>query len=78
MKIEFLTMPGCGACEAAKPILEKLKDEFKFELKETDISTHPELIEKYQIMSSPGIVIDGKLEFTGGITEDQLREKLGK
>lgn len=76
MKIDFLTMPGCGICKAVKPILEKLRDEFKFELEEIDVSKHPELIEKYQIMASPGIVIDGKLEFTGGVTEEQLREKL--
>lgn len=78
MKIDFLTMPGCGACEAVRPILEKLKDEFGFELTEIDMSVHPELIEKYQIMASPGIVIDGKLEFTGGVTEEQLRDRLMK
>ena len=34
------------------------------------------LLQKYQIMTSPGIIIDGKLEFTGVPSEKKLKEKL--
>lgn len=34
------------------------------------------LAQKYGIMASPGIIIDGKLAFQGGATEKQLRDAL--
>jgi len=33
---------------------------------------------EYMLMSAPGIVINNKLEFTGGVTEEQLRAKLNE
>ena len=57
---------------------EKLENKLKFKIEEIDISKHPDLLQKYQIMVSPGIVIDGKLEFTGKPSEKRLKEKLLK
>jgi len=77
MKIELLTMPGCGHCASAKVIMEKIKGDFpEMELEIIDVTEHPELSAKYMLMSAPGIVINGKLEFSGGVKEDELREKL--
>lgn len=77
MKIELLTMPGCAHCAAAKVVMEKIKGEFpEMELEIIDVTEHPELSAKYMLMSAPGVVINGKLEFSGGVKEDELREKL--
>ena len=37
---------------------------------------HPDLLQKYQIMVSPRIIIDGKLEFTGLPNGEGLKAKL--
>jgi glutaredoxin len=46
-----------------------------------DVTEKPEYLEKYPIYTAPGIVIDGKLEFTGIPNRkklvEKLREKLG-
>lgn len=77
MKIELLTMPGCAHCAAAKVVMDKMKGEFpEMELEIIDVTEHPELSAKYMLMSAPGVVINGKLEFSGGVKEDELREKL--
>lgn len=77
MKIELLTMPGCGHCAAAKETVEKIKAEFpELEVEIFDVTENPELSQKYMLMSAPGVVINGKLEFTGGVNEEELREKL--
>ncbi len=77
-EVLILSTPGCANCAYVKRILERLKKEYKnLKIKEIDITKKPELIQKYQVMSAPGIVINGKLEFTGGATEEQLRKKLG-
>ena len=78
-EVLVLSTPGCTHCASAKKILEKLKKEIKGLLvKEIDITKDPAILQKYPVMSAPGIVIDGTLEFTGGVTEDQLRKKLIK
>ena len=72
MKIEILTTPGCQICARVKEIFKKLKVKYV----EIDVTKKPEYLQKYPIATAPGIVIDGKLEFSGGVTEEQLRKKL--
>lgn len=75
--IEFITMPGCVQCAKAKTVVEKVKPDFPdMRVTYLDATEHPELIQKYKIMSAPGIIIDGKLAFTGGVSEAALRERL--
>lgn len=79
-KIQFLTIPGCHSCEAAKKIFDEIMPEFKdkVEITEIDITT-PEgqdLTQKYSVMSSPGIVINDELFSTGGVDKEKLLEKL--
>jgi len=79
INVEILATPGCSRCAQTKKILEKIKPDFPtLTIKETDITKHPEVVQKYQIMSTPGVVINGKLEFEGGASEQALREKLKK
>lgn len=72
MKIEVLTTPGCSNCS----IVEKMLDETGFEYSVIDITEKPDYLQKYPIFTAPGIVIDGKLEFTGIPKKEKLLEKL--
>lgn len=77
-KVQILKSVGCASCAQATTLIKKIKEEEKleFEIEEVDIIEHPDVLQKYQIMTSPGIVIDGKLEFEGMPSEKKLREKL--
>ena len=72
MKIEVLTTPDCANCE----VVEKMLDESGFEYFVIDITEKPDYLLKYPIFTAPGIVIDGKLEFTGIPKNEKLIEKL--
>jgi len=72
MKIEVLTTPDCSNCS----IVEKMLDEAGFEYSVIDITEKPDYLQKYPIFTAPGIVIDGKLEFTGIPKKEKIIEKL--
>ena len=78
-KIQFLTMVGCHNCAAAKKIFDEIIPDFSnVEVEEIDITSEQgqKLVQKYGIMSSPGIVINGELFSTGGVDKKKLVEKL--
>ncbi len=79
-KIQFLTMVGCHTCEAVKKIFDEVMPDFKdkVEVNEIDIVTPEgqELVQKYSIMGSPGIIINDELFSTGGVNKEKLVEKL--
>jgi len=78
-KIQFLTMAGCHNCEATKKIFDEIMPDFpNVEVKEIDMTTPEgqELVQKYGIMSSPGIVINGELFSSGGVDKEKLIKKL--
>ena len=79
-KILILDTPGCDSCKYAEELIARIKKEEKlqFQVEVKDITKHPEVLQKYQIMSAPGIVIDGKLKFTGKPSEKELRKALKK
>lgn len=72
MKIEVLTTPDCSNCK----IVEKYLDELGFAYSLIDVTEKPDYLEKYPIFTAPGVVIDGKLEFTGIPKKEELAEKL--
>ena len=61
MKVEILTTPDCSNCS----VVEKMFDEIGISYDVIDVTKKPEYLEKYPIFTAPGIVIDGRLEFTG-------------
>ncbi len=73
-------MVGCHNCEAAKKIFDEILPDFsgKVEVEEIDMATTEgqEIVQKYSVMASPGIIIDGELFSTGGVSKDKLVEKL--
>ncbi len=76
--VKILKTPVCSSCSHAAKLIKKIKDaeELLFEIEEFDITENPELLQKYPMMVSPGIVIDGKLEFAGMPSEKKLKKKL--
>ena len=72
MKVQILTTPGCSGC--AK--VEKMLDEMNQKYEVIDVTKNPKILQKYQVMSAPGIVINGKLEFTGVPNKEELKKKL--
>ena len=79
-KIKFLTMVGCHNCEEVKKIFNEVMPEFKDKVEVIEINmTTPEgqeLVQKYSIMASPGIIINDELFSTGGVNREKLVEKL--
>ncbi len=79
MKLQFLTMPDCHTCAKVKKIIEEIKPDFPdLEIEEIDITSEEgqKMVQKYGIMSSPGIIIEGELFSTGGVNKGKLVEKL--
>ncbi len=79
IEIILVTRKGCVHCSQAKGILKKIKSDYpNLSVSEVDIITPKgqKLVGKYGIMSSPGIIINGKLFSMGGTTEKELRKKL--
>ena len=74
VKVQILTTPGCTGC--AK--VEKMLDELGVKYQVIDITKKPELVSKYNFMTAPGIVINGKLEFSGVPSKKALEKKLKK
>lgn len=77
IEITLVATPHCGACAEVKKILEKLKTEFELNIKEIDGTAleGQELISKYGIMASPGIIINNEFFTMGGATEKELKNK---
>ena len=69
--------PGCGNCAKTAERLEQIAGELGIDArieKETDLAT----IMQFGVLSTPGVVIDGKLVHSGGIPGDALiRDWLG-
>ncbi|GFN39282.1 MAG: thioredoxin family protein [Marine Group I thaumarchaeote] len=74
MKVEILTTPDCSNCS----VVEKMLDEMKIQYEVIDVTKKPEYLQKYPIYTAPGVVINGKLEFTGVPKKEKLMEKLTK
>ncbi len=72
MKVQILTTPGCGGCSIVERMLDKMK--IKYEV--IDVTKNPKILKKYPIMAAPGIVINGRLEFTGVPSKEELKKKL--
>lgn len=70
MKVEVLTTPDCFNCNKLEQMLDSLK--IKYVL--VDVTKKPEYLKKYPIFMAPGLVVDGKLVFTGIPKTDFLKE----
>ena len=77
--IEVVSAPGCSKCAKAKEVISSYIQNMKgIDLKEMNIAENPELAVKHRIMSTPALIINGKLAFTDAPNEDELKEYLKK
>jgi len=68
----------CPHCPAASKFWRDLQKKYKFNLKEIDAST-PEgqkLVQKYNILSVPTTIIDGRLTFIGVPAIEQVEQAI--
>ncbi len=72
MEVKILTTPSCSSCATVEKMLNKLGVAYEL----IDITKDPEMLQKYPIMTAPGVVINGKLEFMGVPKEKDLVEKI--
>lgn len=79
IEVRVITVPDCVQCDKAKKVIEKVKRDIPdMTVEYIDVTEHPEILQKYRVMSAPGIVINGKLEYTGGLDETAFRDRLKK
>jgi small redox-active disulfide protein 2 len=57
---------GCRNCSTTAELITKKANELGVTITLDKISDYPEII-RYGVMSTPGIVIDGKLVHSGGV-----------
>lgn len=79
IQIQFITPPKCHECEKAKVILEELKPKYpQMRIEEIGVITPRgmELVQKYGILSSPGIVVNGELFSAGALNKNEFINKL--
>ncbi len=79
IKIQELSTSGCSNCATAKQILKEIKLSFpEVQIEHIDMSSEKgqELLQKYGIMLSPGIIINGELFSVGGLDKNKLIEKI--
>lgn len=77
--IQLVSTPRCTHCEAVRKVLREVKPQYpQMQIQEFD-ATNPdglELVTKYGILTSPGVIINGELFATGGINKGELIKKL--
>ncbi|MEK7560172.1 MAG: thioredoxin family protein [Patescibacteria group bacterium] len=76
--VEIMVL-GCIECKKFKDWWEKNSQNFKnINFQEIDATTPKgqEMVLKYKIFSSPGIIINDELFSSGGVNTDKLTEKL--
>ncbi|MBI1999444.1 MAG: thioredoxin family protein [Parcubacteria group bacterium] len=81
IKVTLIRPLGCAHCTAVKATLEKMKNDYPgLTVEEIDMTT-PEgqaLVQKYNILSSPGILVNDEFFAFGGATEDQFKKKFNE
>ena len=81
IRMQIVTSPGCECCEDIKTYIKDVQKDFpNLEVEIIDMITPEgqEMVQKHNILSAPGIIINEKLEFMGETKEEDLREKLEK
>lgn len=79
IKIQIVTSPGCACCDDIKTYIKDVQKDFPdLEVEIIDMMTPKgkEMVQKHNILSAPGIIINEKLEFMGETKEEDLRRKL--
>ena len=77
--VQELSAPGCVHCLEFEKFWNSIaKDWPNVEYKKIMVTTPEgmEIVQKYMIFSSPGIIINGELFSTGGFNKEKFTQKL--
>lgn len=78
LKVTLVRPEGCAHCGQVLDTLEKLKKVYpNLTIEDIDMLSDKgqELVQRYGIMASPGILINNEFFASGGATENQLKKK---
>ena len=78
IKVTLIRPDGCAHYKAVKATLEEMKSDYPdITIEEIDMVTPEgqEIVKKYGILSSPGILINDEFFVFGGATKEQFKEK---
>ena len=67
--------PECHLCEEARAVLERVRAQVPFELRELDIERDPALLRRY-LERIPVVEVDGAEAFELFVDEQELRRRL--
>lgn len=78
--IQEISAPGCAHCQAARKTLEnEIRKQFpNVEMQFGDMFSEEgqKLVQRYGILASPGIIVNGELFSAGGLDKKKLVEKI--
>ncbi|MDO4209159.1 MAG: thioredoxin family protein [bacterium] len=70
--------PGCAKCKSTYAVVEKVVKDCGIDVRLTKVDDIEEIM-RYNIMSTPAIVIDGKVVLKGKVpSETEVRQLLGE
>lgn len=78
LKVTLVRPKGCAHCGQVLDTLEKLKKDYQsLQVEDIDMESDigQQVVQKYQIMASPGILVNDEFFASGGASEAQLRKK---
>lgn len=80
VKVEVFTSKTCPHCPGAIAVAQKVKEQFgdEMDFEHLDVDENMEKVREYGLMSVPTVVVDGKVEFIGAPTEEELTQKVKK
>ena len=73
--VEIFSKPGCHLCQEAKALLQELQASHSFLLREVDISTRADLLERYA-EEIPVVFINGRKAFKYRVDPKQFVRRL--
>ena len=77
--LEELSSPGCHNCKAFEEFWHGVESQFpNVSYKNVNVITPEgtEMVGKYMILASPGIIINGELFSTGGVNKEKFINKI--
>ncbi len=77
--LDELSAPGCAICHRFEEFWHSIENDWpNVAYRNVDVTTPEgqELVQKYMIMASPGIILNGELWATGGFDKEKFVEKL--
>ncbi len=77
MQLQLYFTPGCIDCLATKVLVRRIKSDYPdLEAEEISLTTRPDLVIKYELRSTPGMAINGRLIARKHVKEAELRRAL--